>query len=139
MDEDMINNLSSMLKNGNIPDNIKDIMSSFSNNSIENKTDSSSTNIDPNMISSLLSSFNNNSNDLNNTSKEENSSNIDIETILKMKTIVEKMNKNQNDPRANLLRSLKPYLRNSRKDKLEQYVKLLSMTNVMEVLGNNRW
>ena len=138
MDEDMINNLSSMLKNGNIPDNIKDIMSSFSNNSNENKTNSSSNNIDPNMISSLLSSLNLNSSD-NSDANSNSTSNIDMETIFKMKSIIDKMNKNQNDPRANLLRSLKPYLRNSRKDKLEQYVKLLSMTNVMEVLGNNRW
>ena len=131
MDEEMINNLNSILKNGNIPDNIKDIISNFSNNSTEEKTNSSSTTIDPNMISSLLSSFNNSSD--NNNSNSEQTNNIDIETILKMKTIIEKMNKNQNDPRANLLRSLKPYLRSSRKQKLDQYVKLLSMTNVMEI------
>jgi len=137
MDEDMINNLSSMLKNGNIPDNIKDIMSNLSNNTSESKESSSYMNIDPNTLSSLISSFNANSSE--EQEKNSNTSNtIDIETILKMKTIIEKMNKTQNDPRSNLLRSLKPYLRSSRKDKLEQYVKLLSMTNVMEALGNNR-
>ena len=137
MDEDMINNLSSILKNGNIPDNLKDMISNFNTDSKENKDNSSSVNIDPNMFSSLLSSFNTSSN--NNSDNTASSSNIDIETILKMKSIIEQMNKTQNDPRANLLRSLKPYLRNSRKDKLEQYVKLLSMTNVMGVFGNNRW
>jgi len=138
MDEDMINNLSSMLKNGNIPDNIKDIVSNFSNNSNEQQHDSSSMNIDPNMISSLLSSFNKSSSN-NQESTQDTSNTIDMETILKMKKIIDKMNTNQNDPRANLLRSLKPYLRSSRKDKLEQYVKLLNMTNVMEAFGNNRW
>ena len=138
MDEDMINNLTSMLKNGNIPDNLKDIVSSFSSNSKEQQEKNSSTNIDPNMLSSLLSSFN--SNTSNNSEENSNSgSNIDMETILKMKSIIDKMNKNQNDPRSNLLRSLKPYLRSSRKNKLEQYVKLLSMTSVMDVFGNNRW
>ena len=138
MDEDMINNLGSMLKNGNIPDNIKEIMSNLSNTHEENKSDSPSVNIDPNMLSSLLSSFNANSS--NNSNPNSNTANnIDMETIFKMKTIIDKINKNQNDPRSNLLRSLKPYLRSSRKDKLEQYVKLLSMTSVMEVFGNNRW
>jgi len=137
MDEDMINNLSSMLKNGNIPDNIKDIMSNFSNNSGQQEGNSSSLNIDPNIISTLLSSLNKNTSGTSESTQNE-SNNIDIETILKMKTIIDKMNQNQNDPRANLLRSLKPYLRNSRKDKLEQYVKLLSMTNVMEVFKENR-
>jgi len=136
MDEDMLNNLSSMLKNGNIPDNIKDIMSKFSNTTTDNQNNSSSTNMDTEMLSSVISSFNNNSSD--NSSKSE-IPNIDIETILKMKSIIDKINKNQNDPRANLLRSLKPYLRTSRKDKLEQYVKLLSMTSIMETFGNNRW
>ena len=138
MDEDMINNLTSMLKNGNIPDNLKDIVSSFSSNSKEQQENNSSTNIDPNMLSSLLSSLN--ANTSNNSEENLNSgSNIDMETILKMKSIIDKMNKNQNDPRSNLLRSLKPYLRSSRKNKLEQYVKLLSMTSVMDVFGNNRW
>ena len=105
MDEEMINNLSSMLKNGNIPDNLKDIVSNFSGNSAQNQPNSSSTNIDPNMIASLLSSLNNSSN--NTAPSSDTTSNIDMETILKMKTIIDKMNKNQNDPRANLLKSLK--------------------------------
>lgn len=138
MDEDMINNLTSMLKNSNIPDNLKDLVSNFSNNSKEQQENNSSPNIDPNMLSSLLSSFNTNTS--SNSDENSNSgNNIDIETILKMKSIIDKMNKNQNDPRSNLLRSLKPYLRSSRKDKLDQYVKLLSMTSVMDAFGNNRW
>ena len=137
MDEDMINNLNSILKNGNIPDNIKEIMSNLSNNSTDEQDSSSYTNIDPNMLSSMLSSFSKNSD--NNSNNSNSTSSIDMETILKMKTIIDKMNKNQNDPRANLLRSLKPYLRSSRKDKLDQYVNLLNMTNVIEIFGNNRW
>jgi len=136
MDEDMINNISSMLKNGNIPDNIKEMMSNFTSKSSEENNNSSSNSIDPNMISSLLSSFNKNSSD-NSGSESNSNNNIDMETILKMKSIIDKMNKNQNDPRSNLLRSLKPYLRSSRKEKLDQYVQLLSMTSVIEVFGNN--
>ena len=42
MDEDMLNNLNNILKNGTIPDNIKDIMSNITNNSPEEQNDSSS-------------------------------------------------------------------------------------------------
>lgn len=44
------------------------------------------------------------------------------------------MNNQKDDPRANLLLSLKPYLKPSRKDKVEQYIKLFQMSKVMEVL-----
>ena len=61
--------------------------------------------------------------------------NIDLNTMLKMKSIIDAMNKQQNDPRANLLRSLKPYLKPSRKEKVDQYIKLFSMGKVFEVLN----
>ena len=46
-----------------------------------------------------------------------------MNTILKMKSIMESMN-NKNDPRANLLYSLKPNIRESKKDKVDQYVNM---------------
>ena len=49
---------------------------------------------------------------------------------------MEKMSSN-NDPRANLLYSLKPYLRNERKDKIDQYANLLNMTKIAELLKND--
>ena len=53
-----------------------------------------------------------------------------------MKSIMENMN-NKNDPRANLLYSLKPYLRDSKKDKLDQYVNLLNVSKIAELMNNN--
>ena len=53
-----------------------------------------------------------------------------------MKTIIDSMN-NRDDPRANLLYSLKPYLRESRKKQLDQYVNLLNMTKIAEIMKNN--
>ena len=44
-------------------------------------------------------------------------------------------NRSQNDPRANLLKSLKPYLKPSRKDKVDQYIKLFSMGKAFEILN----
>ena len=47
---------------------------------------------------------------------------------------------NKNDPRTNLLYSLKPYLRDGKKEKLDQYVNLLNVSKIAEILkeeGNN--
>ena len=45
---------------------------------------------------------------------------------MKMKTIMDSMKNNKNDPRANLLKSLKPYLNSKRKEKVDQYIQLFN-------------
>lgn len=120
---DIIQKMSEMLKNNEIPDNIKSMMGQFAseqNNSFFSQENSASA---------------------TENSKQENSNgssempNIDIGTMLKMKSIIDSMNQQQNDPRANLLRSLKPYLKPSRKEKVDQYIKLFGMGKVFEVLN----
>ena len=46
------------------------------------------------------------------------------------------MNSNKNDPRSNLLMSLKPYLKESRKKKVDQYVKLFGLGKAFEMLNS---
>ena len=118
---EMMQKMSEMLKNNEIPDNVKSIINNLSSKSSEANTSSENGN-----------SFNKNS-----TSENSNSDfpDIDLHTMLKMKSIIDSMNKQQNDPRANLLRSLKPYLKPSRKEKVEQYIKLFSMGKVFETLN----
>lgn len=93
-----------------------------------------------NNLSSMLNSSNSNSSNTahnsNNNSSNNNNFNIDINTIMKMKSIMEKMN-NNDDPRANLLYSLKPYLRDSKKEKVDQYVNMLNITKIAEFMNNN--
>lgn len=101
---DMVNNFLNMINNS------ANNEASDNSNNQQNSTDSSST-------------IQNNSN---------NNSGIDFETILKMKSIIDKMNV-KDDPRANLLRSLKPYLKDSRKSKVDQYIQLMNMSKVMDV------
>ena len=62
--------------------------------------------------------------------------NIDMNTIMKISSAFGNMNQNKNDPRANLLNSLKPYLRDNKKEKLDSYVNLLNMSKIAEVLKN---
>ncbi len=80
---------------------------------------------------------NNNAQNTNNS----NSGNIDFETIMKMKSIIDKMNI-KDDPRSNLLESLKPYLKESRRGKVDQYIQLMNISRVIEVFpfmgGDNK-
>ena len=127
MSEDMseiIQKMNDMLKNNEIPDSIKNIMNNMNSNS-------------NGVSSSEKSNFSTETNSSSNNSDDNNSAmpNFDMATMLKMKSIIDSMNNGQNDPRANLLKSLKPYLKPSRKEKVDQYIKLFSMGKVFEVLN----
>ncbi len=63
--------------------------------------------------------------------------NLDIDTILKIKDIMSKINKNQSCPRNKLLHALEPYLKEEKKEKLNQYIKIANLLSVMENLDLN--
>lgn len=113
-------------------DDLSDLIKNFSNS-----------NINMNKISDILSNLNSSdkssaSNDSSTSSNSDDShSSIDINTILKMKEIMDKINSTHNDKRSNLLLALKPYLRKSRQSKLDQYMKLLNMAPLLEIFKNN--
>lgn len=135
---ELFNKFSTMINEGNIPDDMKNILSSLSSNGSSNSSKGFE-NSNSNVSSNDTNSPNINSKDDNssNSSNSDNSS-IDFETILKMKNIMEKMKQNNNDPRANLLLSLKPYLKESRKEKVDQYIKLFNMSKVIDVFDGFR-
>lgn len=119
---DMINNLVNMLKNSN---------------DTNNSTDNYSNNIDFNNLGNILSNFSSNTDTNDSSNSDTNSSSIDIDTILKLKSIIETMN-SKNDPRSNLLYSLKPYLRESKRSKLDQYANILKITQVTGLFKNEK-
>lgn len=135
---DMIKNLSSMLNGKEMPEDIKNIISNIaSNNNNHNNSNNNS-----NTHNNSYSSNNQYDDDISSDSRGSNSSfnekstpDIDIGMILKMKQIMDSMKNNKNDPRANLLLSLKPYLKNSRQEKVDQYIKLFNMSKVFEVIN----
>ena len=106
---DMISNLAGMLKNSNI----------FNNSSSETQENTEKNNTN------------------SNTNSENFTSSIDIETIMKMKTIMEALNKN-NENRSNLIYSIKPYLRESRQKKIDQYVNLFKITSITNLFKNEK-
>lgn len=112
----LMNQISKMLNSNEIPDDIKNMMSNLSKSQ---KDSSTSNTASPNEIS--------------NSSQAPD---LDIETIMKIKKIMDSMKETKNDPRANLLRSLKPYLKDSRKEKVEQYIQFLGIEKAFETFGS---
>jgi len=132
---EMIENFSKMLANSN--SGTTEQVNSQNTNSYDN---AESTNSNANSYNNYNSSNTSNNNMNTNTSSQTNNfdfSNIDMNTIMKLSSALGKMN-DKNDPRSNLLYSLKPYLRDGRKEKLDQYANLLNMTKIAEVLKENK-
>lgn len=127
-DENTINKLKDMMNKGELNDVISQIppemIQSFSSMMSKNNTHTSNNN------------ENNNSNSTANNNANFDFSKIDMNTILKMKSVMDKLN-NSNDPRSNLLYSLKPYLREEKKDKLDQYANLLNVAKIADILKDN--
>ena len=151
--DDLFANVKKMVDSGNIPDDIKQMINNLnnSNNNSNNNTNQSPnfnnpdlnnilSQVSPEMINNLGNMLNSNgsssSQGNSNGNSQPNNFNLDMNTIMKMKSIMENMN-NKNDPRANLLYSLKPYLRDSKKDKLDQYVNLLNVSKIAELMNKN--
>lgn len=123
MNDDMSNlmeQINNMMKNNQIPDDIKNIINSMSQNS------SNSGNTD---------SKNKDTSSSENTSSDSSMPEFDMATIMKLKRVMESMKSSSNDPRANLLKSLKPYLKESRKEKVDQYIQIFGMGKVFEMLN----
>ena len=121
---DIFEKLNNIAGQNNIsPDMVNSLFSMFNN---------SSTNENSNNNSSGNSSHQDHTNSTNNSENSFGNAGIDFETIMRMKTIIDKMN-TKDDPRSNLLQSLKPYLKDSRKSKIDQYIRLMNMSKVMDV------
>ena len=124
-DENTINKLKDMMNKGELNDVISQIppemIQNFSSMMSQNKQTTSE----------------NTSNASNtNTNANFDFSQIDMNTILKMKSVMDKFN-NSNDPRSNLLYSLKPYMREERKEKVDQYANLLNVAKIADILKDN--
>lgn len=107
--DDLLSKFNDIIKNNEIPDNLKDIINNFNNSNISSSNSSNSDN---------------------------NSIDIDINTLLKIKQVMNSINSQKPDPRANLLLSLKPYLKESRQKKVDQYIKLFNMEKVFETFNS---
>lgn len=115
MNEELLNEFSSILKEKNI--DINDLLSSM------NSTNNSSENNDNN-----ISNFEKKESNTSNSSIPDS---LDISTILKLKTIFEKY-KSNDSKNVQLLMALKPFMKESRKAKIDQYAKMLKFAEILE-------
>ena len=122
-DESTVNKLKDMMNKGELNDVISQIP--------------------PEMIQNFSSMMSQNKENQTNTNANSNTANngfdfsqIDMNTLLKVKSVMEKLN-TSNDPRANLLYSLKPYLREEKKGKLDQYANLLNVAKMADLFKDN--
>lgn len=120
-----------------LSDIIKKISGMIGSNNSENCDNSTCTSSNFNSSDSTADNNFSNSSTPNGSNNSDNNFNIDFETLLKIKTMMDKMNSHQDNSRSNLLLSLKPYLKDSRKDKVDQYIKLLNMGDMLELFMNN--
>ena len=140
------------MENSNMSDlinNFKDIFNNQSSNTSASKsTDSQNNlNITPEMINNLANMLKNSdlSSEANQSPKKETinssssseNSNIDFSTILKIKNIMDSLNQND-DARSKLLYSLKPYLRESRQKKIDQYVNIFKFSGIAKLFRNEK-
>lgn len=156
IDKNTMDNIKNMVDNGNITDAISQISPEMIQNfskmfSAQNSQNSNTNNNNSNNENTYnnQNNYNDKNSNINNNSTEGNEnqtnfnnsnfdfSNIDMNTIMKMTSMFGKMNNNKNDPRANLLNSLKPYLRDSKKGKLDNYMNLLNVSKIADIMKNN--
>lgn len=100
-----------------------------------------------NKYSSTYYQRNRNNYDTDNSNQNNNNinsdfPNIDIETMMKLQGVMSKMKSfNNDDDMSKLLMSLKPYLRNEKKEKVDEYIKLIKMgkmTQAFDLFGGDK-
>ena len=140
IDENTVNNIKNMVDNGNISDAISQIspemIQNFSKMFAGQNSNSDTNNNNSNQVSNN-ENINYNEKNSSNTHSENtdglNLNSLDMNTIMKMSSAFGEMN-SKNDPRANLLNSLKPYLRDSKKSQLDNYMNLLNVSKIAELM-----
>lgn len=92
--------------------------------------------ISPEMIDNIRNMFNNISSSSDSTGSSK-SPDIDMDTILKMKSIMDKINAKNDKPSSKLLYDLKPFLNESKQSKIDKYVKMDRMVELLPLIGGD--
>jgi len=138
--------LDSVNKNNNIDNTINNTNTytnpnqnfNFSNNNMNmgfnsNNTTSSSSGFDTSKLFEMLGNISG-ANQKSTSSASNPFANLDMDTMMRLGKIFTSMNKE--DPRKNLLLSLKPFLRNDRQRNVDTYIFVLGILNVLDSFNN---
>lgn len=116
-----IKQITDMLSQEIAPDNLKNFLSLLAGSIKEDSTSSKA--------------------EEQNISKENNASENEqvdsMEMMRKVKTIMDSINM-ANDPRVNLLTSLKPFLSNTRQKKINSCIKMLGMAKLIRLMDDDK-
>lgn len=55
--------------------------------------------------------------------------------IMQLRNMIDGMTMNRNDPRTNLIMSLRPYMREGRQQSIDSAVRLMGIMNIIKLLG----
>lgn len=122
---DLIKKAQDMIKNNQIPDEVKQIVSGMSVNNMNSNGDYSQ-------------GSNGSANSSQMPSSSKPGTNVNMNSVMSM--FSKFSSQASDDDMTRLLFALKPYLRNERKDKIDEYVKLIKMgkmAQLLDVLNNN--
>ena len=89
--------------------------------------------ISPEMIDNIMHLLN--TSNTEDTSQAKSTNDVDINTILKMKSIIDKINSKGNDSRSKLLESLRPYLNEDKQTKLDQYIQISKLIDILPLIS----
>ena len=106
----------------NLISSIKDKMNESNNNNESSSTTSSTSSNDTEKE--------------NNNNNNNNASSFDPELFIKIQKIMSAMN--GNNPKKNLLLSLKPFLRQTRQDKINEYINILNIISALDLFKKGR-
>ena len=107
----------------NISQNLNNTSNNITNNFSNETSNSSNFN-----ILDLINNFTNMNSQTNNS--------FDLSSLLKMQKIITALN--EEDPRKNLLTSIKPFLRKSRQNKIDQYITYLSVISAIGIFNDKK-
>lgn len=119
--------------------NSQEINDSMNGNYTQNKNingNNSNASFDISKLFEMLNGFSGNSQQYStsNSSASNPFMNIDMDTMMRVGKIFSSMNKE--DPRKNLLLSLKPFLRDNRQRNVDTYIFILGILNVIDSFSN---
>ncbi len=87
-------------------------------------------------IADIINNLGLNNLNQNQTQKQNQNNSFDLSNILKMQKIISSFN--EEDPRKNLLSSIKPFLRKSRQGKIDEYITYLSVITAIGMFNEKK-
>ena len=126
--DELVKKAQTMINNNQVPPEIAAMMQSMNQNNINNNNKN-------NLNNSNQSNINNNSQNNINNSNQNNINNNNLNNINNLNNLI------SSDNISNLLEALRPYMRDSKKEKIDEYIKLVKMgkaANLFNMLNNNK-